>query len=343
VLQAEILDLRANPQKPAVGVVLEAELDRGKGPVATVLVTDGTLNRGDVLLAGGSYGKVRAMHDANGRSIDEAGPSLPISIIGLNEVPNAGDPVHVLRDMKKAQEISETRKTKERRSILPASGGPKMTLEELAKRMSESETLELKLIIKGDVQGSVEAVAEALTKLSTEKVKVSVVHSAVGAITEGDVNLAVAAGAIIIGFNVRPAGKASSLAQKEEIQIRQYNVIYNVVDEVKAAMEGMLAPQLVEKVIGRVEVRQTFKISKAGTVAGCMVTQGTVKRNAGVRLVREGAVIWNGKISSLKRFKDDVREVKEGFDCGISLEGYNDVKTGDELEVFEVEEIKQTL
>jgi len=343
VLQAEILDLRANPAKPAVGVVIEAELDRGKGPVATVLVTDGTLNRGDVMLAGGSYGKVRAMHDAQGRNVEEAGPSQPISIIGLNEVPGAGDPVHVLRDMKKAQEISETRKTKERRSILPASGGPKMTLEELAKRMSETETLELKLIIKGDVQGSVEAVGEALTRLSTEKVKVSVVHSAVGAITEGDVNLAVAAGAIIIGFNVRPAGKASSLAQKEGIQIRQYNVIYNVVDEVKLAMEGMLAPELIEKVIGRAEVRQVFKLSKAGLVAGCMVTQGQVKRSASVRVLRDGAIAWTGKISSLKRFKDDVREVKEGFDCGISLEGFSDIKQGDELEVFEVESIKQTL
>jgi translation initiation factor IF-2 len=343
VLQAEILDLRANPAKPAVGVVIEAELDRGKGPVATVLITDGTLNRGDVLLAGGSYGKVRAMHDAQGRSVDEAGPSQPISIIGLSEVPNAGDPVHVLRDMKKAQEISETRKTKERRSVLPASGGPKMTLEELAKRMSETETLELKLIIKGDVQGSVEAVGEALTRLSTEKVKVSVVHSAVGAITEGDVNLAVAASAIIIGFNVRPAGKASSLAQKEGIQIRQYNVIYNVVDEVKLAMEGMLAPELIEKVIGRAEVRQVFKLSKAGMVAGCMVTQGLVKRSASVRLLRDGAVGWTGKISGLKRFKDDVREVKEGFDCGISLESFSDLKQGDELEVFEVESIKQTL
>jgi translation initiation factor IF-2 len=218
-----------------------------------------------------------------------------------------------------------------------------MSIDDIAARMAEADQLEVKVIIKADVQGSVEALAESLTRLSTEKVKVIVVHAAVGAITEGDVNLAVASGALIIGFSVRPAGKASSVAQQEKVEIRQYDVIYNVVDDIKAAMEGRLAPTLVEKNIGKAQVRQLFKISKAGLVAGCMVTEGAVRRTAGARLVRDGAVVWNGKLSSLKRFKDDAREVKEGFECGISLEGYNDVKEGDVIEAFEVEEVKQTL
>jgi translation initiation factor IF-2 len=345
VLQAEVLELRANPDKPAVGVVVEAQLDRGRGPVATVLITEGTLNRGDVMLAGSAWGKVRAMHDDRGRMVAAAGPSTPVEIIGLNDVPSAGDPVHIVTDMKKAQEIAESRasKDKERKGSMLPGAGKISSLEDLHKALSESDQLELKLIIKADVQGSVEALGDSLTKLSTDKVKVSVVHSAVGAITEGDVNLAVAAKAIIIGFNVRPAGKASTLAQKEGVEIRQYAIIYNVVDDVKAAMEGLLAPTLVEKVIGHAEVRQTFKISKAGTIAGCMVTEGLVRRSASARLLRDNIVIWSGKVSSLKRFKEDVREVKEGFDCGIGLEGYNDVKEKDVIEFFEIEEVKQTL
>jgi translation initiation factor IF-2 len=342
-LQAEVLDLRANPNKPMTGTVIEAELDRGRGPVATVLITDGTLNRGDVILAGGAYGKVRAMHDSAGRLLETAGPSTPVLIIGLNDVPSAGDPVHVVKDMKKAQEIADTRKTKERRSLAPSTGQRAMSLEELAKAMQEDDQLELKLIIKADVQGSVEAVEDALVRLSTEKVKVSVVHAGAGAITEGDVNLAVAAGAIIIGFNVRPAGKSAALAQKENVEIRQYSIIYNVVDEVKAAMEGLLKPTQVERNIGKAEVRQVFKLSKAGTVAGCMVIEGVVKRAGGVRLQREGATLWQGKMSSLKRFKDDAREVKEGFDCGIALEGFNEIQVGDIIEAFEIESVKQTL
>ena len=342
-LQAEVLDLRANPNKPMTGTVIEAELDRGRGPVATVLITDGTLNRGDVILAGGAYGKVRAMHDSAGRLLETAGPSTPVLIIGLNDVPSAGDPVHVVKDMKKAQEIADTRKTKERRSLAPSTGQRAMSLEELAKAMQEDDQLELKLIIKADVQGSVEAVEDALVRLSTEKVKVSVVHAGAGAITEGDVNLAVAAGAIIIGFNVRPAGKSAALAQKENVEIRQYSIIYNVVDEVKAAMEGLLKPTQVERNIGKAEVRQVFKLSKAGTVAGCMVIEGVVKRAGGVRLLREGATLWQGKMSSLKRFKDDARDVKEGFDCGIALEGFNEIAVGDIIEAFEIEQVKQTL
>ena len=344
LLQAEVLDLKANPKKPATGVVLEAELDRGKGPVATILVTDGTLNRGDVLLAGSAYGKVRAMHDSLGRNANSAGPSTPVSIIGLNEVPSAGDPVHVIKDYDKAKEIGEQRRAKDRgRSLVPSGGGKPMSLEDLAAAMAQSDKLELKLIVKADMQGSVEALSDSLLKLSTEKVKVIVVHSAAGAITEGDVNLALAAGAIIIGFNVRPAGKAASLAQQEHVEIRQYAIIYNVVDDVKKAMEGLLAPTLVEKTIGKAEVRQTFRISKAGTVAGCMVIDGVVRRAASARLLRDSTQIWQGKMSSLKRFKDDAREVKEGFDCGIALDGYDDIKVGDVIEAFEVEEVKQTL
>jgi len=342
-LQAEVLELKANPNKPASGVVVEAELDRGRGPVATILIQDGTLNRGDVILAGGAHGKVRAMHDAMGNQLESAGPSTPVVVIGLADVPSAGDPVHVLNDMKKAQEIADSRKTKVRKSLAPGTGARATTLEDLAKAMAENEQAELKLIIKADVQGSVEAVSDSLTRLTTEKVKVSVVHSAAGAITEGDVNLAVAAGAIIIGFNVRPAGKAAALAQKEEVQIRHYTIIYNVVDEVKAAMEGLLAPTMVEKNIGKAEIRQVFKTSKAGAVAGCMVIDGVIKRSGGARLLRDGAAIWQGKIGGLKRFKDDAKDVKEGFECGISLDGFSEFKEGDIIEAFEVEEVKQTL
>ena len=301
LLQSEMLDLRANPNKPAVGVVIEAQLDRGRGPVATVLITDGTLNRGDVVLAGAACGKVRAMLDSYGRNCAVAEPSTPVEVIGLNDVPAAGDPVHVVKDMKKALEIADTRKIKERRSLMPT-GGPRLTLEDLYKAMKETEQLELKVIVKGDVHGSVEAVSDALTCLSTEKVKVTVVHAAAGAITEGDVNLAVAAGSIIIGFNVRPAGKASALAAQEKVEIRHYSIIYNVVDDVKAAMEGLLAPSLVEKITGKAEVRQVFRISKAGNVAGCMVIEGLVRRAGSIRIVRDNAVLWQGKMSSLKRF-----------------------------------------
>ncbi len=341
-LQSEVLELKANPNKPATAVVVEAELDRGKGPVATVLVQDGTLNRGDILLVGPAYGKVRAMLDDRGRNVASAKPSTPVSIIGLSDVPSAGDIVLVVKDLKKAQELAESRKVKERHSLMP-SKGPRMTIEELQAAMATSEQVELKLIIKADVQGSVEAVSEALTRLSTAKVKVSVVQAGVGAITEGDVNLAVAAGAIIIGFNVRPAGKAAQLAQQERVEIRQYSIIYNVVDEVKAAMEGKLAPTFVEKKLGRAEVRAVFKLSKAGPVAGCMIIEGLVKRNASVRVLRAGEVVHEGKISSLKRFKEDVKEVKEGFDCGIALDAYSDYAEGDVFEAFELEQVKQTL
>ncbi len=340
-LQAEILELRASPKRPAKGRVIEALLDRGKGPVARVLVTDGTLHVGDVVIAGPAWGKVRAMTDEHGRNVAEAGPSTPVELLGLSDVPNAGDPVDALKDVKKAQEIADSRKTKVSRSLVPASA--KVSLEDLARRMAEADQLELRLIIKADVQGSVEAVADALAKLTTEKVRVAIIHAGVGGITEGDVNLAVASKAIIVGFSVRPAGKAASLAESEDIEIRLYNIIYNAVDDVKKAMQGLLAPTLVEKPLGKAEVRQVFKIGKLGTIAGCMVLDGTVKRSGKARVVRDAVQVWEGKLSGLRRFKDDVSSVDNGFECGIMLEGYNDLKPADIVECFEVEEVAATL
>jgi len=340
-LQAEILELRAKKNKPASGVVIEAKLDRGQGPVATVLVQSGTLQRGDVVLAGSVFGKVRAMLDDRGKNINSAGPSVPVAVIGLNDVPAAGDPVHVLKSLKEAQEIAESRQHRDRRSVM--SSHKKVSLEELARRMSQADQLEVKLIIKADVQGSVEALANALTELGTDKVKVTIVHAAVGAITEGDVNLAIAAKAIVVGFNVRPAGKAGSLAQKEGIEIRLYRIIYDVTDDIRATMEGLLAPTLVERLIGKAEVRQLFKLGKTNVIAGCMVTEGVVRRAGGARVLRGTELVWSGKIATLKRFKDDAREVKEGFDCGITLEGFAALEEGDIIEAMETEEVRQTL
>jgi translation initiation factor IF-2 len=339
-LQAEVLDLKANPKKAASGTVLEAKLDKGRGPVATVLVMDGTLRVGDFLLAGPGFGKVRAMTNEHGKQVHEAPPATPVEILGLSDVPGAGDPVHAVKDPKKAQEIAESRKGKMAKSLIPATA--KVSLEELSRRMADSNQQELRIIIKGDVQGSVEAVADALIKLSTEKVKLSVIHAGVGAITEGDINLAIASKAIVIGFNVRPAGKATALAEENKIEIRLYSIIYNAVDDVKGAMEGLLPPTLVEKKLGQAEVRQVFTI-KNSVVAGCYVIQGKVVRAGQVRLLREGTMVWEGKMAALKRFKDDVKEVAEGFECGISLDGFQDVKEKDIIESYEIEEVKQRL
>ncbi len=339
-LQAEVLELRASPSKPASGTVIEALLDRGRGPVARVLVQEGTLKVGDFVLAGMGFGKVRAMTNEHGKQVHTAGPSTPVEILGLSDVPNAGDSVHVVRDTKKAQEIAEQRKAKASRSLIPASA--KVSLEELSKRISAESQVELRIIIKSDVQGSVEAMAEALGRLSGEKVKLTIVHSAVGAITEGDVNLAIAARAILVGFNVRPAGKAAALAEENRIEIRLYSIIYNAVDDVKSAMEGLLPPTLVEKACGKAEVRAVFKL-KVGTIAGCYVVQGTMKRAGKVRVIRDNIVIHDGKMGALKRFKDDAKEVAEGFECGISIDSYNDFREGDMIECYEIEEIKQSL
>jgi translation initiation factor IF-2 len=339
-LQSELLELEASPKRPASGTVLEALLDRGRGPVARVLVQDGTLRVGDFVLAGAGFGKVRAMTNELGKQVLEAGPATPVEILGLSEVPNAGDRMDAVKDPKKAQEIAESRRGKMAKSLVPATA--KVSLEELSKRIAESGQQELRVIIKGDVQGSVEALADALSKLSTDKVRLTAIHAAVGAITEGDVNLAIASKGIIVGFNVRPAGKAAALAEENKVEIRLYSIIYNALEDVKSAMEGLLPPTLVEKQNGKAEVRQIFRV-KGTAVAGSYVTEGKIIRNGKVRLLREGAVIWDGKISSLKRFKDDAREVLEGFECGISLEGFNDLKEKDILECYEVEEIKQKL
>jgi translation initiation factor IF-2 len=340
-LQSEVLELRADPSRKASGVVIEALLDRGRGPVARCMIQDGTLKVGDILIAGPAYGKVRAMTDEFGRSLQKAGPSTPVEVLGLNEVPSAGDPVHAVKDAKQAEEIAEQRRKRASTSLIPKDS--RVSLDALQAKLSEGDHHELKLIVKGDVQGSVEAVGQALVKLTTPKVKVTIVHAGVGAITEGDVNLGVASKAIIVGFNVRPAGKAASIAETGGVEIRTYNIIYNAVDDIRSAMEGLLPATKIEKELGKAEVRKVFNITKTGIIAGCMVVQGLVRRNAEARLVRGGNVVWTGKIENLKRLKDDAKEVAEGFECGISLHEYEGIKELDVIECYEVEEIKTKL
>ncbi|UCH16232.1 MAG: translation initiation factor IF-2 [Burkholderiales bacterium] len=341
LLQAEVLELKAAKDAPAKGLVVEARLDKGKGPVATVLVHSGTLKRGDVVLAGSSYGRVRAMLDEDGKLADEAGPSIPVEIQGLTDVPQAGDEFMVLVDERRAREIATFRQGKYRDVKLAKQQAAK--LETMFEGMGEGKVLTLQLIIKADVQGSQEALANALLKLSTDEVKVQVVHAAVGAISESDVNLAIASKAVIIGFNVRADAGARKLAEHNGVDIRYYNIIYDAVDEVKAAMAGMLAPEQREEVIGMAEVRQVFVASKIGTVAGSMVTSGVVRRGARFRLLRDNVVVHTGEVESVRRVKEDVREVKEGFECGIKLKNVTDVKQGDQLEIFEVKEVARTL
>jgi translation initiation factor IF-2 len=341
LLQAEVLELKAPVEAAAKGVVIEARLDKGRGPVATVLVQSGTLHRGDVVLAGAVYGRVRAMLDENGRSIEAAGPSIPVEIQGLSDVPNAGEEIATLADERKAREIALFRQGKFRDVKLAKQQAAK--LENLFQQMGEGQKKVLSLVIKADVQGSQEALVHALSRLSTDEVKVSVVHAGVGGITESDVNLALAARAVIIGFNTRADSTARKLIESAGIDVRYYNIIYEAVEEIKAALSGMLAPEKKEQVIGLVEVRQVFKISKVGAVAGCYVLDGLVKRNAQVRVLRDNVVVHTGEIDSLKRFKDDVREVKAGFECGMSLKNFSDLKEGDQFEVFEVLEVARTL
>jgi translation initiation factor IF-2 len=341
LLQAEVLELKAVADAPARGLIIESRLDKGRGPVATVLVQSGTLKRGDVVLAGSSFGRVRAMLDEAGKSIPEAGPSIPVEIQGLSDVPAAGDGLMVLGDERKAREIALYRQGKFRDTKLAKQQAAK--LETMFESMGEGAAKVLTLIIKADVQGSQEALVHALTKLSTDEVKVQVVHAQVGGITESDVNLALASKAVIIGFNVRADQTARKLAEASGIDIRYYNIIYDAVDDVKAALSGLLAPEQREQVLGLVEIRQIFRVPKVGAVAGCMVLDGVVKRTASARLLRDNVVIWSGELSSLKRFKDDVREVKAGFECGLSLKGYDDIKEGDQLEIFEVQEVARTL
>jgi translation initiation factor IF-2 len=341
LLQAEVLELKAPVQSPARAVVIEARLDKGRGPVATVLVRSGTLRRGDVVLTGAVYGRVRAMLDENSRPIDAAGPSIPVEIQGLSEVPNAGEEMATLADERKAREIALFRQGRFRDVKLAKQQAAK--LENLFQHMGEGDKKVLSLVIKADVQGSQEALVHALTRLSTEEVKVGVVHAGVGGITESDVNLALAAKAVIVGFNTRADATARKLIESSGIEVRYYNIIYEAVDEIKAALSGMLAPEKREQVLGLVEVRQVFRISKVGAVAGCYVVDGLVRRNAQVRVLRDNVVIHTGEIDSLKRFKDDVREVKAGFECGMSLKSFSEIKEGDQFEVFEVLEVARTL
>ncbi|OIR09547.1 translation initiation factor IF-2 [mine drainage metagenome] len=341
LLQAEVLELKAPKNSSAKGVVVEARLDKGKGAVATLLVQSGTLKRGDAILVGSVSGRVRAMLDENGKVINEAGPSIPVEIQGLSEVPVAGADFLVLADEKKAREIALFRQGKFRDVKLAKQQAAK--LENMFEQMGEGEVRTLSLIVKADVQGSLEAISSSLQKLSTAEVKVSLIHSGVGAITESDVNLALASKAIIIGFNSRADATARRLAESSGVDIRYYNIIYAMVDEIKAALSGMLAPEKKESIIGMVEVRQVFHISKVGTIAGCYVTEGMIKRSSSVRVLRSNVVIHTGELDSLKRFKDDAKEVKSNFECGLSLKGYNDLQVGDQLEVFEIVEVARAL
>jgi len=341
LLQAEVLELTAPKNTPAKGLVIEGRLDKGRGPVATILVQSGTLKRGDMLLAGSSFGRVRAMLDENGADVKEVGPSIPVEILGLSDVPNAGEETIVLNDERKAREIALFRQGKFRDVKLAKQQAAK--LENMFEQMGEGEVKALQLIIKSDVQGSYEALATSLQKLSTGEVKVNILHTGVGAITESDINLAAASKAVVIGFNVRADAGARKLAESVGVDIRYYNIIYEAVDEVKAALGGMLSPEKKESAIGLVEIREVFRISKVGAVAGCYVLEGLVKRGSSVRVLRDHVVVHEGVLDSLKRFKDDVREVKAGFECGLSLKNFNDIEVGDHLEVFEVVEVARTL
>jgi len=343
-LQAELLDLKANPNREASGTVIEAKLDRGRGPVCTVLVQNGTLKDGDIVIAGAQWGRVRALIDDRGQTVESAGPSMPVEVLGLDGVPEPGDRLQVVESEKRARDIAEYRQRKKREQQQLAAGAIKPTsLEEMFKGIKEGTLKELPVVVKSDVHGSLEAITAGLEKLKTEEVGVRVLHGGVGAITESDVILAQASKAVILGFNVRANAPARELAKRSGIEIRYYSIIYELLDEVKGLLSGMLAPEAKEVVLGRAEIREVFNITKVGKVAGCMVTDGVVKRGARARLLRDDVVVFEGVLGSLKRFKEDVREVKEGFECGMSIEGYNDIRQGDVIEVFEVQEVARTL
>ncbi|TXB67245.1 translation initiation factor IF-2 [Vicingus serpentipes] len=340
-LEAEMLDLKANPNKNGVGTVIESELDKGRGYVSTILVQAGTMKIGDILLAGCYSGRVKAMFNERGQKVEEAGPSTPVSILGLNGAPNAGDKFHVMDDEKEARSIAERRLQLQREQGVRTQ--KHITLDEIGRRLAIGDFKELNVILKGDVDGSIEALSDSLQKLSTEQIQVNIIHKSVGQISESDVMLAAASEAIIIGFQVRPSVGARKTAEKEQIDIRLYSIIYDAIEEVKDAMEGMLAPKVEEKIVGTVEIREVFKISKVGTIAGCMVQEGKVFRNSKVRLIRDGIVIFDGLLGSLKRFKDDVKEVAKGYECGLNIANYNDIKVDDIVEAYELVEIKQKL
>ena len=341
LLEAELLELKANPNKPAVGSVIEAFLDKGRGYVSTILVQAGTLQIGDYVLAGQHSGKVKAMQDERGKPVKKAGPATPVSILGLDGAPQAGDKFNVFEDEREAKSIAAKRTQLQREQSVRTQRH--ITLDEIGRRIALGDFKELNIILKGDVDGSVEALTDSFQKLSTEEIQVNILHKGVGAITESDVLLASASDAIIIGFNVRPMGNARQVADKEEIDIRTYSIIYDAINDLKDAMEGMLSPEMKEEITGTAEIRETFKISKIGTIAGCMVTNGKIYRNSGVRLIREGVVIFTGELASLKRFKDDVKEVSKGYDCGMQVKNYNDIKEGDIIEAFQEVAVKKKL
>ena len=341
LLEAELLELKANPERNASGTVVEAFLDKGRGYVSTILVQTGTLEVGDFLLAGTTAGKVKAMHDERGKKIKKAGPSTPVSVLGLDGAPQAGDKFHVMDDEREAKDIASKRTQLQREQNVRTQRH--ITLDEIGRRIALGDFKELNIILKGDVDGSVEALTDSFQKLSTEEIAVNIIHKGVGAITESDVLLASASDAIIIGFNVRPAGNARQVADKEEIDIRTYSIIYDAINDLKDAMEGMLSPEMREEITGNAEIRETFKISKVGTIAGCMVTSGKIFRNSGVRIVREGVVVYTGELATLKRFKDDVKEVAKGYDCGMQIKNYNDIKIGDVIEAYQEVAVKKTL
>ena len=341
LLEAELLELKANPDKAAQGTVVEAFLDKGRGYVSTILVQSGTLTVGDYILAGRHSGKVKAMHNEHGKELESAGPSTPVSILGLDGAPQAGDRFNIYGDEREAKQIAAKRTQLVREQSVRTQRH--ITLDEIGRRIALGDFKELNIILKGDVDGSVEALTDSFQKLSNEEIQVNIIHKGVGAITESDVLLASASDAIVIGFNVRPMGTARQLAEKEEIDIRSYSIIYDAINDLKDAMEGMLSPEFKEEIRGNAEIRETFKISKVGTIAGCMVTDGKIIRNSGVRIIREGVVIYTGELESLKRFKDDVKEVTKGYDCGLQIKGYNDIKEGDVVECYEQVAIKKTL
>jgi len=341
LLEAELLELKANPDRLAMGTVVEAFLDKGRGYVSTILVQTGTLNIGDYVLAGTCSGKVKAMQDERGKNIESAGPSTPISILGLDGAPQAGDRFHVLEDEREAKQIAAKRSQLQREQSVRTQRH--ITLDEIGRRIALGDFQELNIILKGDVDGSVEALTDSFQKLSTDEIQVNIIHKGVGAITESDVLLASASDAIIIGFNVRPMGNARTIADKEEIDIRTYSIIYDAINDLKDAMEGMLSPVMKEEITGNAEIRETFKISKIGTIAGCMVTSGKIFRNSRIRLIRDGVVVYTGELASLKRFKDDVKEVSKGYDCGLQIKNYNDIREGDIVEAFQEVAVKKKL
>jgi translation initiation factor IF-2 len=341
LLEADLLELKANPNKRAIGSVIESSLDKGRGYLATVLIQAGTMKAGDVILSGSYTGKVKAMFNERGQKIDIAGPSTPVSVLGLNGAPTAGDSINVLEDEKEARDIANKREQLIR--IQGIKTQKHITLEELGRRIAIGNFQELNIIVKADVDGSIEALSDSLIKLSTDEIHVNVIHKAVGAISESDVLLAVASNAIIIGFQVRPSVNARKLAEKEEIDMRLYSVIYDAINEVRSGIEGMLAPEQKEEITATAEVRESFKISKVGTIAGCMVKEGKLTRTAKIRIIRDGIVIHTGSLGSLKRFKDDVKEVATGYDCGLNIDGYNDIRVGDIIESYTIVEIKRKL